>query len=424
MTAELTFRTNGAWGSGKGSNLTATEVDENFWELYQRIVALESNPPDPNSVTNITVTGTTIRIFLTDGTVFGPFQLPTANFVWIGEWSAATAYNAFDVIYVDEVGAFLVLQDHTSAAEFDPAESNTAGDIYHQLFGAVPTGIRTVKDVASETDYTLLAADFDNFIRVVPAGGGTTIHVDDIFSDVQECVFRQSGPDGLAFVASTDNTILPVEDRVLETDFEGAVVYLKRTGVGEYIMWGDLALVDPVPVTFTYISTVTEPDTQTVFGTVTVPNTVTVISTQTVISTVTVPNTETVISTVTVPNTVTVVSTVGGGGDPTEDPTGSGAPLAVVMATRARYVSTDGATLTNRIRSGTTEVDVGDPFDPEATYGMHYAAISDDPDDTSGWSTIIKAKQAEMGYDLQVPTAGGDVRVTQFYAGVIINLDG
>lgn len=38
----VTFRTAGAWGAGKGSNLVAAEVDGNFWDHEERIVDVEA----------------------------------------------------------------------------------------------------------------------------------------------------------------------------------------------------------------------------------------------------------------------------------------------------------------------------------------------------------------------------------------------
>lgn len=70
------YRTAGAWGAGKGSNLDADEVDENFYGLDQRVVAIEENPPEPNQIANITQTGDTITIVMEDASTFGPFTLP------------------------------------------------------------------------------------------------------------------------------------------------------------------------------------------------------------------------------------------------------------------------------------------------------------------------------------------------------------
>ncbi|RWO90942.1 hypothetical protein [Mesorhizobium sp.] len=66
--------------SVKGSNLTATEVDDNFHDLDDRMTELEDNPPEPVNISNITVVGTQMTIYLEDATVFGPFTLPQANF--------------------------------------------------------------------------------------------------------------------------------------------------------------------------------------------------------------------------------------------------------------------------------------------------------------------------------------------------------
>jgi hypothetical protein len=70
------YRTSGAWGAGKGSNLTPAEVDENFYGHEQRIDDLESSPTEPNQIANIIQTGDTITIVMEDATTFGPFTLP------------------------------------------------------------------------------------------------------------------------------------------------------------------------------------------------------------------------------------------------------------------------------------------------------------------------------------------------------------
>lgn len=66
--------------SVKGSNLTPTEVDDNFHDLDDRIGELEDNPPEPVNISNIIVVGTQMTIYLEDATFFGPFTLPQANF--------------------------------------------------------------------------------------------------------------------------------------------------------------------------------------------------------------------------------------------------------------------------------------------------------------------------------------------------------
>lgn len=66
--------------SVKGSNLTATEVDGNFEDLDGRLIDLEENPPEAVGISNITVVGTQMTIYLADATELGPYTLPQANF--------------------------------------------------------------------------------------------------------------------------------------------------------------------------------------------------------------------------------------------------------------------------------------------------------------------------------------------------------
>jgi len=66
--------------SVKGSNLTAAEVDGNFTDLDGRVTDLEDNPPAAVGISNITVAGTQMTIYLADATELGPYTLPQGNF--------------------------------------------------------------------------------------------------------------------------------------------------------------------------------------------------------------------------------------------------------------------------------------------------------------------------------------------------------
>jgi hypothetical protein len=83
----IVFRTIGAWGAGKGANLTASEVDSNFWSLAQAIVELTNDPVTPVGIASISVAGTQMTITLHDGTVLGPYTLPVLTFRWRDEWA-------------------------------------------------------------------------------------------------------------------------------------------------------------------------------------------------------------------------------------------------------------------------------------------------------------------------------------------------
>jgi hypothetical protein len=182
-----TYRTAGAWGAGKGSNLTAAEVDGNFYGLDQRIADLEGNPPAPNEISNITVTGTQMTIYLEGGASFGPFTLPQAN--------------------------------------FRPS---------------------IVKSIAPATDgsYAPVASDPNKYLRCTDAGGCTVtlpanatvaIAVD------SELTFAQWGAGQIIFDAPTDVTINVPAGFLAKTSGHGAVVTAKKVGTDEWDLIGRLA---------------------------------------------------------------------------------------------------------------------------------------------------------------------------------------
>src|SRR6202023_194374 len=98
------------WGSGKGANLPAAEVDIDFWSLAQAIDGVANNLPQPDNISSISVSGTQMTITLQSGTQFGPFPLPVLMFRWRGSWAASTGYNALDAFKVDGVGLYTVLE--------------------------------------------------------------------------------------------------------------------------------------------------------------------------------------------------------------------------------------------------------------------------------------------------------------------------
>jgi hypothetical protein len=181
----ITYRTTDGtkWGAGKGSDLTASEVDLNFWDHEQRIQTIETNPVLPVEIADITLVGDQLTITMSDASTFGPFTVPAAPFAftgpfqgthaylkndfftfnnglyivnnahtspstfvmgpnyslvmqfrspggWRDEWETATAYITDDVVKVSGVGVFLVLTDHTSTGTtFDPSNTTDYAQI-------------------------------------------------------------------------------------------------------------------------------------------------------------------------------------------------------------------------------------------------------------------------------------------------------
>ena len=140
----MLYRTDDAtrWGTGKGANLTPVEVDGNFWELAERLVALETGGDSPNGISNIAVSGSQMTVYLDDGTALGPYTLPTAMIRYRGDWASGATYAELDLVAVPDAGIYLVLRDHTAAATFDANAQDAQGNqLYRYLFpmGAADT---------------------------------------------------------------------------------------------------------------------------------------------------------------------------------------------------------------------------------------------------------------------------------------------
>jgi hypothetical protein len=137
----ITYRTDdaGRWLTGKGANLTPTEVDLNFWELYSRLKNLEDNAPLPVMITDITVIGSTFQVEMSDGSHFGPFDLPIAKFEWQGAWVNDAIYAKLDLVTVPQKGLYIVMFPHTAphTGPFDESavDVGTGDPIYIKIFG-------------------------------------------------------------------------------------------------------------------------------------------------------------------------------------------------------------------------------------------------------------------------------------------------
>lgn len=159
---DITFRTNDGsrWGSGKGSNLTATEVDLNFWFLYSNVEMLLTHSPTPTQISGFTVIGNQFYVNMDDHSTFGPFPLPIASWVFKGEWQPLTNYVENDII-TNNGSTYLVLLAHESAATFDPGANDGHGhDFYTLMLAAASNTLNDLSDVTITS-----VADGDTLVR-------------------------------------------------------------------------------------------------------------------------------------------------------------------------------------------------------------------------------------------------------------------
>lgn len=170
----ITYRTNGAWGVGQGSNLTPGQVDSNFYDLTIRLGSLEDNPTEAIGIDYFETAGTQFYVHMTDHEILGPYDLPIGGIDWRGDWTPDFPYIKGDA-FAYNGSVYLVLLNHTSSGTFDPGFNLGSGlDVYQLMFtspgSALPAGGVTGQILAKRSD-----ADFDvewlEDNRLLPAGG-------------------------------------------------------------------------------------------------------------------------------------------------------------------------------------------------------------------------------------------------------------
>lgn len=133
---DIVFRGAGPWGAGSAGDLTEVEFDTNNWNLKNAVETALANNTVPNNIANIEkVDNENILITMDDDTTFGPFPLPIAEFHDRGEYSDAEDYVYAD-IFTATTSLVMVLQEHTTSGAFNPAATNGFGPLYRVLFDA------------------------------------------------------------------------------------------------------------------------------------------------------------------------------------------------------------------------------------------------------------------------------------------------
>ena len=167
----ITYRTAGPWGVGLGADLSAVQVDNNFWDLHGRVEILEAWPT-PAAIESFTIDGNQMTVVMDDATTHGPYTLPTyvpSAFEWAPGMDVVPGqmFSINSTIYT-------VVYPHTTVDPFDPGENDGGGNDYYQEFitvdGVLPAGGATGQALVklSSTDYAVTWASVG-----VPAGGTT-----------------------------------------------------------------------------------------------------------------------------------------------------------------------------------------------------------------------------------------------------------
>jgi hypothetical protein len=126
----IVYVTTGAWGTGSSTPNSAGQVDGNFYDLDQRIVALNADLAEGKSIESISSTPNSMTIHFTDGTT-QVIPLPIAVVTYVGQWTNGTPYTTGQMISVPGLGMFQVLVAHTTPAlpaAFDPNAVDGSGN--------------------------------------------------------------------------------------------------------------------------------------------------------------------------------------------------------------------------------------------------------------------------------------------------------
>jgi len=111
----VVYVTSGAWGSGTGTPNTAAQVDGNFYDVDQRLVALNADLDEGKRIESVTYTPNSMTFHFTDGSS-QVIPLPIATITYVGQWINSTPYSRGQMVSVPGVGMFQVLVDHTTPA--------------------------------------------------------------------------------------------------------------------------------------------------------------------------------------------------------------------------------------------------------------------------------------------------------------------
>lgn len=132
------------WGTGQGSDLSADQIDHNFWYLFSLYNSINDHLASVAvGIDTVEVHFNQMTFVMTDATTRGPFTLPMSQWNWRGTWQPSTVYNDNDVFTMNG-SLYLVIYPHVSDLTFNPGAQTGGNDDYALILAppgnALPTG--------------------------------------------------------------------------------------------------------------------------------------------------------------------------------------------------------------------------------------------------------------------------------------------
>ena len=125
----IVYVTTGAWGTGTGAPNSAAQVDGNFFDVDQRIVALDADLAEGKRIDTVTYNSSSMTFHFTDGSS-QIIPLPVATLQYVGSWMNSTPYAPGQLITAEN-GFYQILESHTTPAApaaFDPSATDGTTD--------------------------------------------------------------------------------------------------------------------------------------------------------------------------------------------------------------------------------------------------------------------------------------------------------
>jgi hypothetical protein len=242
----LTFRTPGAWGMGKGSNLSAAEGDANIYTLSERIAAIEGSLPTAVDIVSATVDGYNLRFTLSDDTVLGPFLLRPALLNPRGSWEPSTPYAELDCVRQNG-GFYMVTTTHTSDTTFDPNAEMSGG---FQLYRLIARDVTLTKPVFHLTDAEIIPAlgQENGYFRItrgttvdfiLPNNTTGTYPTPVPFAIGTEFTICQRGAGVIHVWGASGVSVYSRTSSNFRTSGVGTVIHVKKTATNDWDVWGE-----------------------------------------------------------------------------------------------------------------------------------------------------------------------------------------
>jgi hypothetical protein len=174
----ITYRTSGSWGAGTGVDLSASQIDNNFYYHDSLIAALEDHAGSGAGIDYFAVSGNNFFVHLTDHTILGPYALPVSQWHWRGPWTVSTSYAVNDVFEIDGSVYLDIYAPNPGQLTFDPNANDGLGHNFYALLITAPSDVLPVGGtsgqlLAKSVDSPDYAVEWVDAPHGLPAGGSS-----------------------------------------------------------------------------------------------------------------------------------------------------------------------------------------------------------------------------------------------------------